>query len=191
MARPGVVQVGAWKWPAKDVEGLAVVKWKSSGKVDQKESDGKDDARTTWKGRKTGDVSITITWKETDAADAAATAMLTALSPRGPNSGLPFELVAADQGIHNAHSIIVTDLAGPNRTPGSGQATADITASTWSKPSAPAGGKGKTPDAAVEWKNSPMKGQSGFDNNASTTKVGSNGNTVGGFTSDDAPKAKP
>lgn len=189
MARPGVVQIGEWKWPAKGVEGYAVVGWESSGKVDEKESDGKNDARATWKGRKVGAVTITLTWKETDVADAAASAMLTALSPRGPGGGKPFEIVAADQEIHNAHSILVTKLVGPKRTPGSGQTSADITADTWSKPSAPAGGKGKTPDAAVAWKNAPTKGAG--DNGSSTTKIGSNSNTVGGFSSDSAPKVKP
>ncbi len=103
-AATGTVQIGTWRFPPpEDAQGVAVLKWSSGVKLDKKETDGKNDARTTFKGRQTGEVKITLRWKERDASgattkiDGYVTRMLVDLSPRGPNGGTPYEIVAKDR----------------------------------------------------------------------------------------------
>lgn len=152
----GTVQIGSWRFPPpEDAQGVALLKWASSAKLDKKPTDGKNDARTTFKGRETGEVKITLKWKDIDATGAAtkiddyATRMLADLSPRGPNAGTPYELVAKDQEIHAAHNVIAEKLEGPDRAPGV-EATAILSCSTWTKDtSKPV--VAKTPDAAKAW----------------------------------------
>lgn len=187
------VQMRGFKWPPPGGGGVVTLTFKSGQKLDKKESDGKDDARVTFKGRKACEIKITMTWVAPRVikgerffaeADDAATEMLKAISPRGPNAGTAWEFAvtgdAADAArIHDVRSIMVDDIDGPNTTPGSGLKTATITASSWTKPTATTG-KAKTPDKAEPWSKN------------TTTKIGTNGNVVGGFSDDDEkPKVNP
>jgi len=176
---PGTVQLGTWVFPPVGSEGIAVCSWTSSAKIDEKEGDGTNDARTTYKGRQVGVVKIALRWKEKTPADEYAVKMLKDISPRGTSSGKPFEIVASDQDIHEAHSVIVKTIEGPVRTPGLGEASATITCSTWTKPtsyqrktavtktpaSATSGGK-KSPSAVNLVADPP-----GFLNDATQPKV--------------------
>jgi hypothetical protein len=155
-ASVGVVQIGSWRFPpAEGGEGVATVTWQGSAKLDEKESDGANDARTTFKGRQTGKAEIVFRWRgrtatgEATPTDVYAGKMLADISPRGPNAGKPFEIVAPDQEIHAAHNIIVKDLKGPIRPLGGGEVTATLSCSTWTRQKP--GVATKTPQKAQPW----------------------------------------
>jgi len=177
MAR-GVIVLGDWTFPGPPGNGVAIVRPTSSVKVDKREADGQDDATTTTKGRKTGEIEVEFRWADEDGdptgADAYAVRMLYDISPRGPKSGKPFEWVADDQEIHAAYSVIVETLKGPIRVPGA-EATATATMSTWVKRK-PAQLVTKTPDAAQPWGTKPgvavftRRKLPGFANNPVTVK---------------------
>ena len=173
----------------------ATISIKAAGKVDKKESDGKNDARVTWKGRKAADIRISFTWKEDGdingnpgPIETAVEAFLLEISPRGANGGKTWDFNALDAKKHKISSMMVEEIE-TKRTPGTGMATCDISGASWVKPKAVAGGKGtgKTPDAAAGWT---MHGKS------KAGAKGGGGSSDGspppkGFDGPNAPKAKP
>ena len=182
-----------FKWPPPGSGGVVVVTFKGGQKLDKKEADGKDDARVSAKGRKLCDIKIAMTWivprviageRFFGEAEDTANTMLKAISPRGPNAGMAWEFTVTGESaetakIHDVRSVMIDDIEGPNPSPGSGLKTATITASSWTKPTATAG-KAKTPDKAEPWSKN------------TTTKIGTNGNVVGGFSDDDEkPRVNP
>lgn len=152
MALPGGVQFGGWEFPPPDVGGgIALVTWDSGAKVDEKESDGKNDARTTFKGSSPAKFEVELRWSgRATSTDDYAVRMLKDLSPRGPNAGKPWEFVAADQEIHNAFNAMVKTIRGPVRTAGQDEVTAKISCSSWVKPKATKS-VAKTPKKAEPW----------------------------------------
>jgi hypothetical protein len=157
MAR-GAIAIGDWPYPGAMGGGVAIPKPTSAAKIDKKESDGQDDGRTTFKGKKVGEIEIEFRWEDTKGDPTGVnfytTAMLADISPRGPKAGKSFEWVDDDQDIHKAYSIVVETLKGPIRPPGSGEATATLSCSTWVKPK-PAQPVAKTPDKAEPWGTKP------------------------------------
>lgn len=177
----GEFAIGSWKWQRR--HGSVLIAYKSSAEFDKKKADGKNDARTTFKGRKVGEVSITITWKIDKAAagakgpiDSYVRDLLADISPRGPNAGKSWTWTEDDQTIHNANDITIDDID-TKRPPGTGSGTATIKASTWTKPP-PTPSVVKTPTKPEPW--SPGQGPPltvlvpdppGFLNDATKPKV--------------------
>lgn len=136
----GSFQIGGWKWTPHN--GQAVIKYVSAAEIQDVKAAGKDDARRTYLGRKTGEIDITLTWKlDNDPNDPTVygpihsynTGMMADISPRGPNAGASWDWVEDDQDEHDAHAIQVERLE-TTRPPGEGKRIAIIKCSTWTAP---------------------------------------------------------
>lgn len=205
-----VLQIGPLKWPTGDGMGKATVKPKSSGKVDEKPSDGKNDSTATWKGRENRKIDISIEWPDDSddpdglGADAAAIAFLTDIDPSGPNGGKPREWAHPLTKSMNVSQVMIKSVEIEYKEE-EGKGTAKIEASSWSKPPTSGkgdGGKASTPDEADKWYMGQTPpgtkaggteiGGGGQGTKGPTKAIGSNGNTVGGFGDPNAaPKVKP
>lgn len=184
MPRPGTIAVGDWHWPPLTGPaagmGKALITYKSSAKIDLKESDGQDDGRTTFKGKKPAEGTIEIYFVDDPRIPEihkAAMDMIRALSPRGPNAGKPWELSAPRQSAHYISAIEIKDLDGPNDQFGSNELVAKFTWASWSPPKPSTKGKGATPKVPYKWHAEP-KGKTPAP-------------TPTGFGSPTAPKVKP
>jgi hypothetical protein len=158
MPRPGTIACGEWHWPPISGpaagQGFALITYKSSAKVDEKESDGQDDGRTTFKGKKPASGTIEIHFVDDPRypeIHAAAMELIRAWSPRGPNAGKPWELSAPRASAHYISAIVFKDLDGPNDEPGSNKLVAKFAWSSWVKPTAKGRGKGATPATPYKW----------------------------------------
>jgi hypothetical protein len=135
---------------------LVTIKAKSKGKVDNKESDGKSDAVSTWKGASPCDLDIDISWNnrpgiEADSLnDASIEGILAVLSPRGPSPGQPWECAFNRANAHGVSQIVIEELDGPTDEPGTSLVKAKLKASSWAEPDKTAKGQGaaKTPEEA-------------------------------------------
>lgn len=181
----GVVHIGAWKIGEGDLHPVNVsVKTEAEGKVDKKESDGKDDATATWKGRKVASIDISLSW---DARDTAVNdkmfEVLTDLSPRGPKGGEGFEYAERCASVHGIKSILIEKITGPNTEAGTSETKAEIKGGSWTKPAAKGPAAGKTPTSPQKWVEAATDG---------TNPLGKTGNKVGGFGNQDTkPAVKP
>lgn len=146
----GFLRLGAYQFgPNVAASCVVTVKPKSKGKVDKKAADGKNDAITTWKGQEPASLTIDLTWNGANlAVDRAVTANLYQISPRGPNAGQPMACAFKDSRIHGVSSLIVEELEGPERKPGTDLVTAKITATSWVQPAQTGQGAATTPKAA-------------------------------------------
>lgn len=132
---------------------LVVLKPKSAGKVDKKESDGKSDAVTTWKGAKPAEWEATVTWNnrsgilEDEENDARIEEILYQLSPRGPNPGQAWEFASKRSRIHGTQQAGIEEVEGPEDKPGSSEVSAKIKFASWSAPNKTAQGQGKADTA--------------------------------------------
>lgn len=146
------------------------VKYKSKAKLHKAAGSGKSDAKITFTGKEVGDVEITIKWADLDPTAGDMEQALLALSPRGPNAGKAWEWTERWAGIHDAASVIVEELEGPEPTEGTDELTAKIKCSTWTKPSASGAGAGtsSTPIDPAKWtaKGGTVQGFGGDPNNA-------------------------
>jgi hypothetical protein len=205
-----VLQMGAVKWPPGDGMGFAMVKCSSSGKVDEKPSDGKSDSTITWKGRENRKLDIEMTWPDDSddpdglGADEAALKFIADIDPSGANGGKPREWAHPITKPMNVKSIMVKKIDLEYKA-GEGIGTAKIEAASWTKPPTSGkgdGGKASTPDEADKWymgKTPPGTkaggvevGGAGQGTTGPTKSIGSNNNSVGGFENPaTAPKVKP
>jgi hypothetical protein len=174
MSDPNFVKLGEWGFPSQDAPRVkVVVEISRKAKVDKKESDGKNDAKTTFKGKSPADVKVTFTWPEWMPAETApfgktpedvyVRKALRELNPGGPKGGQPWELTHVDAELFDVASVLFESLT-VKRTEGTNQITAELSGASWVKPAATAAGKGaaKTPDRANEWKlGQPTPGSNG------------------------------
>jgi hypothetical protein len=121
------------------------------GKVEKKEAKGKDDAKTTYSGRKPRDVKVTLVWLEYDwsgqtAEDAYMREALRELNPAGAKGGEPWELTHVDAELFDVASIMLEKLT-IKRDDGTNKATAELTGASWVKPAPQAAGAGKAKTA--------------------------------------------
>ena len=154
----GYLQLGTHEFgpgaPSDAARCVVTLKPKSKGKVDKKNAQGKDDAKTTWQGKDPADLEIEISWNSNDtAADAAIEDRLSDLNPRGPNGGKTLMIAARRLRIHAIDTIIIEEMDGPEDKPGTSLVSCKIKAASISK-SAQAGqagqGDAKTPTAPTK-----------------------------------------
>lgn len=191
----GVVSIGKWTYPPPVVGGgVAVVDPSGGAKIEKKTSKGKSNAVSSFSGKEVGDVKITLTWAEKHPANAYTVQMLTDLSPRGPNAGDPQDFNSDDAAVHQISSIIIEKIDGPKRAPGTGQATAEITATSWTKPAAvpAAANAAKTPTTADQWTDvgKVVNSDGTVQNNFGQTDASGKPNPRG-FGGGQAPSVKP
>lgn len=153
---PGFCTIGTWQFPPTSGSCTVLVSIEAEGKVDEKEADGKDDATTTWKGRKPASVKISLSWRAFNwqgqtPANVDIRAALKDLSPRGMNGGKAWEFTHCDAEVHGVLSIIIKKISGPKWELGSDKVTADIEAASWVKPAPKDTGAAKTPASASPW----------------------------------------
>lgn len=163
MSNAGYLKLGKWEFPSADAPRVkVVVKFKGSAKVEKKEAKGKDDAKTSYSGRKPRDVDITISWPEWEPwregdgktpEDTYVRKALKELNPAGPKGGEPWEVTHVDAELFDVGSIVTEELD-LEREEGTNKATAKVKAASWVKPAptAQGGGKAKTATDPNAWK---------------------------------------
>jgi hypothetical protein len=119
----GYVQIGAYEFGVGAVgptsQCVVTIKPTSKGKVDEKNAQGKDDAKTTWQGKEPADLEIEIQWNSArDDVDQAIEEQLFQLSPRGPNGGQTQTIAGRRLRVHATTTILVKEMEGPEDKPG-------------------------------------------------------------------------
>lgn len=152
----GEFSIGPNKWtPAM---GSCAIKYKSDGEFKDVKADGKNDARKTWLGRKTGEVDITCESQDDTRpgsdvdglVDTLVRNFIRPINPRGPDGGKAFAWNEADQDLHQVYNVTVDALT-TARPPGSGKLITTIKLSSWTKPAVTAPTVTKTPTVAAQW----------------------------------------
>lgn len=167
------IALGNLVFPALPDSGVATIEITQEIKVDEKEAQGKDDAKVTIKGLKPSDIKVHLQWF--NRIDKQTMDFLREISPRNKkNSGKPFQLVHPDAKSASISDVIVKKIGPIKREPGTN--SCDLEMVSWIKK--PTGSGSKTPTDPMQWSGS-----------GSTTRIGSNGNRVGGF-ADDPPTKK-
>lgn len=159
MSDPGYVKLGQWEFPPADAPRVkVVVEITGKAKIDKKESDGKDDAKTTFKGKSPAEGKVTFSWPEWEPLigqtpeDVYMRKALRELNPRGPKAGEPWELTHVDAELFDVDSFMFEQLS-LKRADGTNQITAELSSASWVKPKATAqgAGKAKTPVDPNAW----------------------------------------
>lgn len=150
------IKLGQWEFPSPDAPRVkVVVEFSGKGKVDKKESDGKSDAKTTWKGRAPCDVKITLTWPEWDwngqtVEDVYVRRALKELNPRGPKGGEPWEVTHIDAELFDVAAVMFESMP-LKRTEATSQLVAELSGASWVKPPPDDKGKAKTATDPNNW----------------------------------------
>jgi hypothetical protein len=186
-----MIALGKWRFPAPEAPRVKVTcEFSAEAKVDKKEAKGKDDAHTTYGGKKPRDVKVSLAWPEHEAwrggdgqtpEDVYVRRALVELSPTGPKAGEPWEITHADAELFGVGSVLFEKMSlkrGDTNT-----LTCELSGASWAKGSGDAAGAGKSKSAD---KSNP------WDADGKVRNFGGNKTEVGGFDYEpDGPEVKP
>ena len=161
------IALGEAVFPFDAREGTVLFDPEASIGLDVAKPHGKDVPKITVNGKEASRVKLTLTWSFR--IEAMAKEFLLTVSPVGPNSGIPLDVNHPDAEIFAIDAMIVQKIHGLKREPG--KASIQLEGVGWKKDVPAQVGGAVVPDKAQQWVDSPT----------STTLIGSNNNTIGGF----------
>lgn len=138
------IALGENVFPFDSREGTVTFDPECSRALDVAKPHGKDAPKITDKGKEAPKVKLDLVWSYR--IEEATKAFLLAVSPHGPNGGIPLDITHPDAEIFGIDSMIVERMSGLKREPGKAQIT--LTGTGWKKTEPAQAGGAKVPGAA-------------------------------------------